>query len=130
MHLILYSINVRNYLNRLRERVIRSERSIIYSSQDAIVIDYNIKLSDEMRIVTTNNIMLTITNSIESRTSSMSFISDIHDTRNNGFKYRLQITAITLNRALERTHISHLKVDYFLLFQVYMHLYCYSYYSL
>ena len=86
MYLILYSINVKSYLDRLRRRVIRSERSIIYSSQDAIVIDYNIKSSDEARIVTTNNTILTIANSIRSRTSSTSFISDIYDIRNNDFK--------------------------------------------
>ena len=63
-----------------------------------------------------NNTILTATNSTELKTSLTSFISDTHDILNNGFKYRLQITIITLNRALERAHISHSKVNYFLLF--------------
>ena len=86
IYLILYLINVRSYLNRLLRRKIRSERSTIYSSQDAIAIDYSIKLSDITKIVTIINITLTITNSTRLKTSSTSFISDIHDISNNDFK--------------------------------------------
>ena len=86
MYLILYLINVKSYLNRLLRRRIKSKRSTIYLSHDAIAIDYNIKLSNVTKIVTIISITLTTANLIRFKISLTSFISDIHDILNNDFK--------------------------------------------
>ena len=81
-----YSINVKSYFARLLRRRIKSERSTIYSSYDAIAIDCNIKLNNVTKIVITSNITLTATNLTRLKTSLISFISDIHDILNNDLK--------------------------------------------